>query len=158
MKNKVINWIAGILIIILAVSSVFLMTTLFIRREELRKQKQEKLYEALKGDISYYFGIDAPNDIETVFHYFEGFQDWDKYTCYKLSTYPTEWLEENSFIEGPEDHIKYHVSLLYDWKSNPIPDEYKIDFDKKYYAKSNGYRFLVFSPDNLMLALYVFTM
>ena len=118
---------------------------------------KNKEYEYAKERIETRTGIAIPQDIETVYHFYKyGFQDYVQYTYYKFENTPTDWLNENSFMEEKKEEFErdFH-SFWSGWHWSPVPEEYQPNFENNYCPVRKGNDFLIYFPDELVLIVFL---
>ena len=119
--------------------------------------KNEEAPETVRQEVKARTGIDIPENTEVVYHFHDsGFQFYRRYTCFKFEENPAELLENNSFVEGQNQELETEFNYFYDhWRNNPVPNEYKANFEESYYALRKGNDFLVFFPETLLFIVYI---
>ena len=150
-KKLLIGTVVTVLVVCLLVVSGIFLNLLKERKEEKRIRE----YENARQRITIKTEVVVPDDAEIVYHYYNGPGEYIQYTCFKFTELPTEFLEENLFEEEINERLEADANHFYKYKREPVPDEYKINFDNRYSFLAKGTHFLIFVPDKLMLIVYL---
>ena len=143
---------------VIIVISICLLVSAGVFVNFLREKKEEKRireYENARQRITTKTEVIIPNDAEIVYHYYNGPGEYIQYTCFKFTELPTEFLEENLFEEEFNERLEADVNHFYKYKREPVPNEYKVNFDNRYSFLTKGTHSLIFVPEKLMLIVYL---
>ena len=155
-KKLLIGTIATVLAVCLLVVSGVFLNLLKERKEGQRISRYENAVKRIERRTE----VVIPDDAEAVYQYYYSsdiYVSFCQYTAFIFTEQPTGFLEEYSFIEGPNKEVEdiYVKEFYFDWNDNPVPGKYSANLENKYFYYTKNNSIFFYFPDEQMLIVYI---